>query len=281
MDLASFLRIALLFVLCAVVAACGSGATSPTAPTASAAPPPSPLDAIVLAREDGADALTLAVDNGRARATVFDGEGRGVKGLAVTIAGRRTSSCGSGCYEAKTGQRGTIPVVVAGRRFTFDVPPDAPDATALVTRATRRFHELRSVRFVQRLASSPRKRIVTTFTLEAPNRFAYRIHGGASAVVIGARRWDRTSGSWTRSQSTTFPQPSPDWGGVFTNAHVLMRTATTETVSFLNPSIPAWFTIRFDPRTLRPRALDMTATAHFMHDRYLDFNAPRRVFPPR
>jgi hypothetical protein len=280
MDLASFLRIALLFVLCAVVAACGSGATSPTAPTVSAAPPP-PLDAIVLASEDGNNALTLAVDRDRVRATVFDGEGRGVKGLTVTIADRSTSSCGSGCYETKTSRRGPIPVVVGGIRFTFDVPRNAPDATALVKRATRRFHELRSVRFVQRLASSPRKHIVTTFTLEAPNRFAYRIHGGASAVVIGARRWDRTSGSWVRSQSTTFPQPSPDWGGVFTNAHVLKRTSTTETVSFLNPSIPAWFTIRFDPRTLRPRALDMTATAHFMHDRYVDFNAPRRVFPPR
>ena len=281
MNVPRLLRIAPLLALCGVAAACGSGGTAPSVPAASAAPPPPPLDAVVLAREDGDNALTLAADRSRVRATVFDGEGRGVKGLAVTIAGGRTSSCGSGCYEAKTSRRGTIPVVVARRRFTFDVPNDAPDATGLVKRATRRFKELRSVRFVQRLASSPRNHIVTTFTLEAPNRFAYRIHGGASSVVIGARRWDRTSGQWTSSQSTLFPQPRPDWGEVVTNAHVLKRTSTTVIVSFLNPSIPAWFTVWFDPRTLRPRELDMTATAHFMHDRYADFNAPRRIFPPR
>ena len=60
--------------------------------------------------------------------------------------------------------------------------------------------------------------------------------------------------------------------------HVL--TVTT-TVSFADPTIPAWFTVSFDRRTLRPRVLHMTAAAHFMVGRYLTFNRPRTIRPPR
>jgi hypothetical protein len=134
------------------------------------------------------------------------------------------------------------------------------------------------VSYLERLASSPRNRIVTTFTLEAPNRLRYRIHGGTRATVIGTKRWD----GCTRSTTTPLTQPTPIWGlGPVANAHLLHRTRSELLVSFLVPGVPAWFEVQFDRRTLRPRTLQMTATAHFMHHTYYGFNAPRRIFPPK
>ena len=256
--------------------------TRPTIAVPQAVSPPlPPRDAVVLAQEDGDNALTLAAVPERIRVTLLDNEGRAEKGASVTVDGRQTTSCGAGCYQAETNVRGRIPVVVDGRRHTFVVPRTAPDATALMTRASRTFRALRSVTYIERLASSPRNRIVSKFTLEAPDRVEYRIRGGASGIVIGTRRWDGGNGHWIESQSTYLPQPSPIWGTPITNAHVLARRGNDVTVSFLNPKVPAWFLVDLDARSLRPRALEMTATAHFMHHVYSGFNAPRRIFPPR
>lgn len=269
-------------VVAVVLIAGGGSSTAPsvTIPAAGGLPSLPPRNAVVLAQEDGSDALTLAAVPGRIRVTLFNGEGVSVKGADVTVGGVRTRTCGAGCYEAQTGVHGRIPVVVDGRVHTIVVPRRAPDATALMVRATRAFRALRSVTYVERLASSPRNKIVSTFTLEAPDRVQYRIHGGSSAIVIGTRRWDGGNGHWIESQSTVLPQPSPIWGTPITNAHVLSREGNDVTVSFLNPRVPAWFIARFDVRTLRPRQLEMTATAHFMHHVYSGFNAPRRIFPP-
>ena len=248
---------------------------------AAAGPPPLPArDAVVLAQEDGDNAVTLAAEPSRMRVTVFDGQGLGLNRLSVSIAGTQASSCGAGCYEARTSARGAVRVVVDGRPFVFLVPSKAPDAAALMARASRTFRSLRSVTYVERLASSTRDRIVSRFTLEAPNRVEYRIRCGSTGIVIGTRRWDREKRRWTPSASSYLPQPSPIWGTPITNAHVLERTRDTVVVSFLNPSVPAWFVVRFDPRTLRPSRLDMVATAHFMHHRYTAYDFPRRIFPP-
>ena len=252
-----------------------------TAPRRAQTPPLPPADAVVLAREDGDNALTLAAGAGTLQVTVFDGQGLGVDGLDVSIAGVPASACGPGCYQVRSSARGAIPVVLDGKRVAFRIPAHAPDATALVARATGEFRSLRSVTYVERLASSTRDHIVSTFTLEAPDRIEYRIHGGAEGIVIGERRWDRTTGNWTESPTTRLPQPSAVWGSRITNAHLLARTGNSLVVSFLNPTVPAWFTVRFDRRTLRPRDLQMTATAHFMHHRYTAFDTPRRIFPPR
>jgi hypothetical protein len=266
-----------------VVLLAGGGSGTPrsiTIPAAVAPPPLPPRDAVVLAQEDGNNALTLAAMPGRIRITLYNGEGHGIKGAAVTVGAMKTTACGAGCYDAQTRVRGRIPVVVDGRRHAFFVPRSAPDASALTARASSLFRRLRTVTYVERLASSPRFHIVTTFTLEAPDRVEYHIHGSSSAIVIGAHRWDSSGSHWVESSSVYTPQPLPIWGTPLTNAHVLARTPSDVTVSFLNPKIPAWFLVHFDPRTLHPRSLEMTATAHFMHHVYSGFNAPRRIFPP-
>jgi len=80
--------------------------------------------------------------------------------------------------------------------------------------------------------------------------------------------------------SRPLTQPATQWNYA-TNAHVIADDGATRTVSFVDPSVPAYFTLRFDAASLRPRVLHMTAAAHFMTDRYESFNSPRAIYPPR
>jgi hypothetical protein len=174
-----------------------------------------------------------------------------------------------------------VAVSVNGRRLVFRVPAEPRPADGLLARATRTFRALRSVEYVERLASSPKARVVARFTLEWPNRLEYRIRRGASGIIIGPRRWDRAEGgAWEASPQQPTSQPEPVWAGHVTNAYLVGATRSTYTVSFLNPLGPAWFTIRLDRRTLLPRDLRMTAPAHFMTHRYTAFNSPRRIRAP-
>jgi hypothetical protein len=140
---------------------------------------------------------------------------------------------------------------------------------------------LRSVDYVERLASSPQNKVVAEFTLERPNRLEYRIRGGADGIIIGSRRWDRVpGGNWVPSPQETTPQPEPLWAGHFTNAYLLATTPKTYTVSFVKSTGPAWFTLNLDRRTLLPRSLRMTAASHFMTHRYTGFNAAPKIRAP-
>ncbi len=246
-------------------------------------PPPLPASGMwVQAGESGELGVALAVDPPDAEVLVLGQDNNGVNGLAVTIAGAEARSCGAGCYRAPLSRtRPIVKVSVGGRTLVFSAPAKPRPAGALVTRATRAFRGLRSVDYVERLASSPRNKVVAEFTLERPDRLEYRIRGGADGIIIGSRRWDRArGGKWVPSPQDRTPQPEPIWAGHFTNAYVLETTPTTYVVSFLKPIGPVWFTLRLDRRTLLPQSLRMTAAAHFMMHRYTRFNAAPRIRAP-
>jgi hypothetical protein len=236
---------------------------------------------VVQAKESGDYAVALAYRAPGEEVTVLGQDGRGVNGLTVRVNGVKAGSCGAGCYGAFVPLKRTATVTVDGKRLTFAIPAHPQPASPLVAKATRTFRKLRSVDYVERLASSPRNKVVSDFTLERPNKLEYRIRGGASGIIIGSRRWDRTkSGPWVESGQTPLFQPEPIWAGHFTNAFLLAATPTTYLVSFMKPLGPTWFTVRLDRKTLRPRDLRMTTAAHFMTHRYLRFNAPPRIKAP-
>jgi copper transport protein len=247
---------------------------------ASAAPAKGPPP-MVQAGESGDLAVALSVRPAGAELAALDPDGRRVDGLAVTIRGAAASSCGSGCYGASGSFVGEVPVSVDGRKLLFRFPARARPAGALVARATNAFRGLRSVDYVERLASSPRDKVVAEFTLERPDRLEYRIRGGADGIIIGSRRWDRArGGKWVPSPQDPTSQPDPIWAGHVQNAYLLETTPTTYVVSFLKPTGPAWFTLRLDRGTLLPRSLRMTAPAHFMTHSYTRFNAAPRIRAP-
>ena len=263
-------------------------ARSGAAVTAPAAPHAPPRDALVLAQQDDDVGIALAASprgsDIAVQVTALGPEGKGVDGLDVQIAGASTRRCGPGCYTAMIPLPAAprrVPVRVGGRTLVFTLPArwPAPAAGALVDRVDRVFRGLRTVLIREHLASSAKNAITSTYRVEAPNRFSYRIVNGPEAVVIGKTRWDRLPhGRWQRSEQDPIRQPEPFWGSdPMRNARLLGANRA----SFYDPKLPAWFELTVDPKTGRLLALRMTAVAHFMRHRYSGFNAPLEIVPPR
>jgi hypothetical protein len=251
----------------------------------SPSPPPPPRGAVVLAQELGPLGIGLAIEPHRLTATVLSPAGGGLNGLDVRVDGTLARACGQGCYDVEATPGRTVNVEVGGfgttQQTSFTVPPFSRVATDLLRRAHTAYRSLRSVAYLERLAYDPDHAITTLWRLERPNRVSYSIAGGAEGIVIGARRWDRNkrNAPWHESAQTPLPQPATLWDAA-TNAHVIADDGITKTVSFADSGIPAFFTVVLDAKTLLPRSLQMTASAHFMSERYTSFNDPRKIFPP-
>ncbi|HET6173390.1 MAG TPA: hypothetical protein VFD90_12320 [Gaiellales bacterium] len=294
----------------ALIAASGKPARPlqpPVIPPAAAAPfPVPPAGSVVFARQDGSDVLALAVlPRARGlllRASVVGQQGSGVRGLRVQLSAgaggstqtRAGAACGAGCYQATVPLRSpprTLRVVVRrpSRTTIWNVAPPAawpaPDATALVARATRVWTHLRSLSYVDRLRSDSVHAVVSRWRVVAPDRLAYRVEPGDDrTVIIGGRRWDRSGAdAWSTSKALPVHQPQPFWVSV-ADAHVLgtgrIAARPLMRVSFFDPKTRGWFLASIDRRTGRTLDIRMWATAHFMHDTYGRFNAPLRIVPP-
>ena len=264
-------------------------------------PPPPPHGALVLAGEAGTRAVALAVEPGprpRLTATVLSSSGDGESNLPLSFRlgpgtgpALRARPCGSGCYTARAPVGASLRrviVLLPHGSIAFAIPRAPKPAAGILRRATRAFRDLSSLVFVESLRSGPTGGIVTTWQLAAPDRLSYRIHGGASAVVIGKTRWDRDlpGAAWRRSaQLPPLRVPQPTWGETTVNAHVLgtarIGGRPVWIVTFANPTTPAWFTAWIDRRSYRTLRLRMTAAAHFMFHRYEAFDRPLRIRPPR
>lgn len=271
----------------------------PPAPTAAARPAPRPgfpvppKGGVLFARQWGGRALALGVVPQRghvlAQASVLGGQGLGVSGLAVTLNGRPAAPCGSGCYAATLpGSPRSIVVHARSTSWRVELPAEWPprDGTAVVDRATAAWRALRSLSFNEHLASDAIHETTSAWRIEAPDKVAYQIvDGGGSGIIVGDRRWDRTTtkGKWVESAQTELVQPLPPWTGV-RDAHVLaadtVRGRPVWRVSFFDPGTPAWFTVAIDRRNYRTLESMMITTAHFMHDVYGSFNATPAIKPP-
>ena len=287
------------------VAAASAGAAS-AAPTGGRIPTPTdpgfpspPNGAIVLAREAGSDALGFALlpDRSRSlvRVSVINGAGSGAAGLRVSVAfgARRPltlSACGAGCYQRTVTPVPTraVSIRLNATAYTLELPAarEPPDGSAVVTNAARVWRGLTSLVWHERLASSATNVLETTYEAVAPDELSYTIAGQSAAVIIGETRWDRPSptGGWVRSsQIPPVHVPVPFWYGV-TDARVLasghVGPRAVWSVSFFDPTTPAWFTAEIDKQNGRTLELTMIAAGHFMHHRYLSFNTPIHLRPP-
>lgn len=296
----------LVILAVAVLTSLRPGRDAGAAPAAAAvrevapAPPP-PRGVVVFAAQAEELAVGLSVRPGTPlalTATVIGQTGFGVDGLDVLLSARsgaRTRTvaahpCGHGCYAASLplADPSRFGVVVSGdgnpRSLGFSVrqwPP--PLGTAYLARATKTFSALQSVVYREDLASDPTHSITTRWTLGAPGSVQYAIAGGgAQGIVIGRRRWDRSSPTapWTLSVSDRLTQPAPPWGPRARDVRVVRETPSQITLSWVDPVIPAWYTGNFERAEALPTTLHMTAPAHFMEHRYLAYDAPVTITPP-
>jgi hypothetical protein len=272
-----------------------------TVPTVQAGFPAPPRGAVVYARQLGPNALALGVVPGAdqliAQASVVGPEGDGVSGLDVAFAAAgstaRARSCGAGCYRAALRTDAApraIEVTVDGdesTRWAVSLPAVWPprSGAATVARADSVWRALRSLSFEEVLGSGLPHVVRSSWQIEAPNRLAYQIVGGAESVVLGSRRWDRNPGGpWKESRQRPIRQPVPPWVGA-TNAHVVGTTAVggrpAIVVTFFDPNTPGWYRLVVERDSGRTTDVHMVGTSHFMHDRLHSFDATPRIRPPR
>ena len=272
-----------------------------TVPTVQPDFPAPPEGAVVYSREFGDAALALGVVPGTdqviVQASVVGPEGDGVSGLGVSFGAQGSTvdgrSCGAGCYRAAlptTGAPRAIDVVVedaSTMRWSVALPETWPpaDAAPVLKRAERVWRSLRSLSFDETLRSNERHVLTSSWQMQAPDRLAYQIPDGASAAVVGKRRWDKVPGEpWQASPQLPLRQPRPPWVAA-TNAHVVdtkvARGQTALVVTFFDPKTPGWYTAIVDRRTFHTYDVRMVATAHFMHDRFHSFGETPAIRPPR
>jgi copper transport protein len=254
-----------------------AAAGKPTEVPAAFVPPPlPPRGAFVDARRVGSLAVGLAAGAGQTTVTVIGPDGEGVNGLDVRIDGAGTAPCGVGCYRADTERPSQVSI--GSRRVSFAVPAQPTDGSAILRRATQAFRDARTVVFEERLTSAPGSEVISTWRVAAPDRLSYSIRGGSDAIVIGNKRWDRAGpgDAWQPSAQTPLRVPAPSWSPASRNAHVV----APNTITFFDPQVPAWFRLRVDPATSRPREMRMVAAAHFMTERYSRFDRPLSISPP-
>ncbi|MFL5841007.1 MAG: copper resistance D family protein, partial [Thermoleophilaceae bacterium] len=263
--------------------------------------------AIVLAGHTGDLAVGLSIApldrrSVRVRATVIGPQGPRSHATMRFLAGGRpyqARACGRGCYRGAVPLSGGRPAVDVAlsvprhrqRIVRFDGPEQwpAPTASRILSRAESAWRRLRTLNVLTRIESDPQHAVTTAWRFRAPDRLSYRnIPGGAQAIVIGRRRWDRASvrAAWRESSQDPVRQPVPPWSSGRSLAHVL-GTATMHgrpvwRVSFLDRSTPAWFTIFVDAATYRTLRVDMVAQAHFMSQANRGFNRATSIdAPPR
>ncbi len=306
-----------ILLLVAVLAAVGLlvNLAPPRTAAAPAAPAVSPLlpgaiptGPFVDAREDGDLAVGFAAEpagSGRLKlsTTVIAGDGGRARGLrlsvrlvSASVSRGPAGTCGAGCYAATLAFAGrprvafvTIrPPGQASSVVRFDFPSawPPPSAKQIAREATLVFDRLRTITIDERLGSSVTNVAHTKWRLEAPNKLSYSIEGGPQAVIIGGRRWDRNPGGrWVASPQLPVTQPTPTWGSPPARAALLGdgRVDGREVwrISFVDPTVPAWFNVWIDKKTLRTLKLRMIAPAHFMHHVYAGFDEPQSIGPPR
>jgi copper transport protein len=241
---------------------------------AAAAPKLPPANAVVDARAVGGLAVAIARVPGFATVTIVGPDGTGDNSERVSIDGRPAAQCGSGCYRARAGS-GPVRVTVGGRTTTFAIPARAPTAAARMQAVTKRYRGARTIVFDETLSATGSGGQQTRFTAVAPHRLEYQIRGGPSAIVIGARRWDRDAAGkpYVESPQSPLDVTQPLWQSA-SNVHEVAPGVLT----FLDRSLPAWF--RLTLAGPLPRSLRMTAAAHFMTERYVGFDVPAVVSPP-
>jgi copper transport protein len=256
-------------------------------------PPAAPLPTGPVAAEQ-ADTLAVGLQRTsptRARVTILSPSGAGLP-TALAVAGGHVALPCKGvrgvCFSA-TVPRGPRPLPVRVRlpgespvTATVQLPRfDAPDGTRLLREATANFRALRSLRVLNILESAPGHAVTTDFTVQAPDRIAFAVHGGAEARIIGTDRWDRQPGrDWIKSEAPRANVPDAFWAPGAEAVAIAGGDRSTTQLTLVLPGGPTFFRLWVDRSTRQVVRLRMITAAHFMREREYDQNRAPPVEPP-
>lgn len=243
---------------------------------------------------------------GENRLTVYvlplEGSGAAVP-IGLSVDGKRVTvnGCGATCRRAEValggGERVTVGVGAftsplgrfAGGSTVFDIPDlPAPDGAALLDKAQRVMHALRTFRLDETL-NSGLATVVSTYSFEAPDRLQIKT-GDTQSVLIGGTRYLKQGANapWqVQSGGPSVPVPSFIWDSF--KPYIDPRVIGTARVGDLRATIVAfagtitgsriWFRLWVDARGYVLQA-QMRAVGHFMDHTYFDFDSPISITAP-
>jgi hypothetical protein len=215
-------------------------------------------------------------------------------GVRLSVAGRPAAlaSCGAACRVGEANLLGaeTLEVGVAGSlggvgQLTLPALP-APGAREVGT-LLRPMEQLRTYRIDETLRPAPTP-LVARYSFEAPDRMALDLSTGGQAVFLGPVRYTRDGAGvgWKQEAAPSLKIPSLPWES---RAIVAPRAigageldgTPVRVVSFFegDRQTPIWYRLWIDQAGLA-RRVEMRAQAHFMDDRYYDFDGPMHIDPP-
>ncbi len=262
-------------------------------PGAGPAPPPAARGTV--AAGEAADMAVALQRVGRrtARVTLIGAGGGAPRTALALVDGHPAVPCAATvtvCFTAPVPPgASTVQVVVQrpGREpvhAALDLAASgAPSAASMVTRSGAALRALRSVVIDNVLASDPDHSVRSTFVVNRPDRLGLSASSGAQSRIIGTERWDRTSptGSWQKHATTPVKVPDPYWVPGGTAAYVVGGTPSTVDVTLAQSGAsPVFYRLRIDRSSGRVLHLEMITAAHFMNERYRDFDQAPRVTPP-
>jgi hypothetical protein len=214
-----------------------------------------------------------------------------------SVLGARQSTCGTGCRRfTLTGNPSRLDIALRerGRRYVTSLParwePTANDrARRVLERAERTMRHLRSVRQLETVTSGPGSFARVAYDLRAPDRLAYRTSGGEHSVVVGPRQWIRVgSGPWMKSLYAGGPFRTRSWFRWSPYAVAIRLLGVTRQrgrrvaeLALMDPGTPAWLRLRVDLGSWRVLDDRLVTKGHFWVQRYIRFDQPLSIRPPR
>ena len=130
-------------------------------------------------------------------------------------------------------------------------------------------------------------RSTSVWRSEAPDRLSYRTTSGNAGVIdrppaLGSRRRRRLEGARSRTRRSSCRRRP--WGAGAYDVRCSAAAASADARSCASRCSSRRPRPGTRSRSTAPRCgpltVEMTATAHFMRDRYVAFNAPRQIRPP-
>lgn len=229
--------------------------------------------------------------------------------LATRVLGATvTGSCGLGCTDARVSGSPsvlTVDVTDHGHLSTVVLPIRfQPRADRIAARLLRRVEtselKLRTSVIHETLRSSPTVAGLTTYELQAPDRFGYQSSMGGrpvgDTIIIGHREWSRSAGQ-QRWQAILYGGGGPTfsaksyfgwWMPYAAHPRLLDRytvgsdqRADIATLGEVQGGLgPVWFRLRVDLTHGRLLQLRMITAGHFMTQVWEAANAPLRIKAP-
>ena len=221
--------------------------------------------------------------------------------------GTLTGSCGLGCHTATIqGSPSVLTVAVSspGHTYTARLPIRYEPAFDKLARRLLSRLEVAEARLPaavvhESLASGPGAANITTYELQAPDRFAYQLSRGgrpiAESIIVATKQWSRSHGqrNWQLSAYGGGGQPFSAasyltwWTDYATQPRLLdlYRTGSTRiaqiaTLSEIQGVGPVWLRLRLDLTHHWLVHLRMITAAHFMTQIWSTPTEPPRIHAP-